>query len=267
MFLPTTAREQVVFIFLFSLFRYVLFAGIAFCVFYILLKRKKIFYKIQQRWPSGKDYQREITYSLITFLFFAMVPLVLNLSFVKPHTTIYKNIHQHGALYFWLIFPLMMIIHDTYFYWTYRMMHHPKLFKTFHLIHHKSTNPSPWAAFSFNPAEAVVESSIIYVFVFTIPIMPIHLFCFFFFMTAYNVYGHLGFELYPKNFNRHFIGKWFNTSVNHNMHHQYFKGNYGLYFTYWDRMMGTLHKDYNANFDDVTSKNFLKREEEIILAS
>jgi hypothetical protein len=54
MFLPTTAREQVVFIFLFSLFRYVLFAGIAFCVFYILLKRKKIFYKIQQRWPSGK---------------------------------------------------------------------------------------------------------------------------------------------------------------------------------------------------------------------
>jgi sterol desaturase/sphingolipid hydroxylase (fatty acid hydroxylase superfamily) len=91
--------------------------------------------------------------------------------------------------------------------------------------------------------------------------MPIHLFSFLIFMTAYNVYGHLGFEIYPKNFNKHPIGKWFNTSVNHNMHHQYFKGNYGLYFTYWDRLMGTMHKNYDDSFENVTSKNFIKKDE------
>jgi sterol desaturase/sphingolipid hydroxylase (fatty acid hydroxylase superfamily) len=37
------------------------------------------------------------------------------------------------------------------------------------------------------------------------------------------------------------------------MHHQFFKGNYGLYFTWWDRWMNTLHKDYDAQYDRVTS--------------
>ncbi len=256
MFLPLSPWGQVVYVFIFSIIRYAVLGGVAFGIFYILLKHKNIFYKIQQRWPANKDYQREIIYSCITFVFFALVPLVLNLSFVKPHTTIYSDIHKHGLLYFWLAFPLMLLIHDTYFYWTHRMMHHPELFNIFHVIHHKSTNPSPWASFSFNPAEAVVESAIVYVFAFTIPVHPVHLFFFLIFMTAYNVYGHLGFELYPKNFNRHPIGKWFNTSVNHNMHHQYFKENYGLYFTFWDRLMGTMHKNYDASYDKVTAANF-----------
>ncbi|MBA3898994.1 MAG: sterol desaturase family protein [Bacteroidetes bacterium] len=38
------------------------------------------------------------------------------------------------------------------------------------------------------------------------------------------------------------IGKWQNTSTNHNIHHQYSKSNYGLYFTFWDSLMGTLYK-------------------------
>ncbi len=258
MLMPSSAWGQVVFIFVFSLLRYLVIAGIAFCIFYILLKHKKIFYKIQQRWPASGDYKREVTYSLFTFVFFALVPLVIKLPFIKPYTHIYTDIHQHSRLYFWLAFPLMLVIHDTYFYWTHRLMHHPLVFKRVHLLHHKSTNPSPWAAFAFSPAEAIVESSVIYVFVITIPVMPIQLFSFLIFMTAYNVYGHLGFELYPKNFNRTAIGKWINTSVNHNMHHQYFKGNYGLYFTVWDRVMGTLQKDYDAHFDTITSKNFSK---------
>ena len=50
------------------------------------------------------------------------------------------------------------------------------------------------------------------------------------------------------------VGKWINTSVNHNLHHQYFKGNYGLYFTFWDRMMGTIRNDYDQKFDEVKKR-------------
>lgn len=77
-------------------------------------------------------------------------------------------------------------------------------------------------------------------------------------MMIYNVYGHLGFELYPRKFASGKIGRWINTSVNHNMHHQYFTGNYGLYFLFWDRWMGTLHPDYEARFDQATSRNTLE---------
>ena len=254
MLLPANVWGQVVYVFIFSILRYVLLAGLAFLVFYILLKNKKTFTKIQRSWPKNKDYRREVFYSFMTFSIFAMVPLVLNNHYIKPHTTIYRDMHLHSIWYFILVFPVMLLMHDTYFYFTHRLMHHPKLFKFFHIIHHKSTNPSPWASFSFNPTEAVIESGIIYVFAFTIPVHIIHLFSFLIFMTLYNVYGHLGFELYPKGFNRHWLGKWFNTSVNHNMHHQYFNGNYGLYFTFWDRIMNTLQKDYDGRFESVTSQ-------------
>jgi lathosterol oxidase len=88
----------------------------------------------------------------------------------------------------------------------------------------------------------------------TIPVHSIHLSLFFIFSLVYNVYGHLGFELYPKGFSRHWLGKWVNTSVSHNMHHQFFKGNYGLYFTFWDRWMKTMSRNYDTTFEEVTSR-------------
>jgi sterol desaturase/sphingolipid hydroxylase (fatty acid hydroxylase superfamily) len=87
-----------------------------------------------------------------------------------------------------------------------------------------------------------------------LPIHITHLVFFFLFSIIYNIYGHLGYELYPKNFNRSFIGTWINTSTNHNQHHQYFKGNYGLYLLFWDRMMGTIREDYDEKFDDIANR-------------
>ncbi len=235
--------------------RYIVLAGLAFLVWYVIRKKKIAFKKIQLRFPALKDYQREVLYSVITMFIFSAVPwLILGNPEIKKHTTWYSNINEHGKLYFWLAFPLMLVMHDTYFYFTHRLMHHPKLFKWFHLVHHKSTNPSPWAAFAFHPLEAVVEIGILVVYLFTIPVTKVHLFFFFLFMMMYNVYGHLGWELFPKNFNRSWIGKWMNTSVNHNQHHQYFTGNYGLYFLFWDRLLGTLRKDYDEKYDEVTNR-------------
>ena len=132
-------------------------------------------------------------------------------------------------------------------------MHHPRLFRIFHLVHHQSTNPSPWAAYAFHPLEALVEIGITVLFLFIMPIHAYHLMVFSLVMIAYNVYGHCGYELYPRGFSRHWLGRWINTSVSHNQHHQYFKGNYGLYFTFWDRMMGTIRDDYDRKFQDVTA--------------
>jgi lathosterol oxidase len=255
MFMPTDSVGQSIYTFIFSIIRYLLFAGSAFLIFYVIFKNHPFVKKIQQRWPTNKDYQRELLYSGITFFIFATVPFILNNRFVKPHTTIYWHISKYGTAYFILAFPLLLLIHDTYFYWMHRLMHHPKLFRFFHVVHHKSTNPSPFAAFAFQPTEAFVEAGVIIVYAFTIPVHVLHIFFILMIMTVYNVYGHLGFELYPKNFNTHWLGKWLNTSVNHNMHHQYFKGNYGLYFTFWDRIMNTLHKDYDAQYEEATDKN------------
>jgi lathosterol oxidase len=237
--------------------KYYLFAGLFFLVFYVLLKKKISYKKIQSKFPGSKDYLREIIFSTISMIIFAIVPLFILFSeTIRPYTRYYLDINQYSLVYFFAAFPIMLLIHDTYFYWIHRLMHLPQFFKTFHLIHHKSTNPSPWAAYAFHPLEAILESMIFTIFLFTMPIHKSHLVAFFSFSIFYNVYGHLGWEIYPKNFNRHWLGKWINTSISHNQHHQYFKGNYGLYFTIWDRMMGTLRQDYDSAFDKIkTGKN------------
>jgi sterol desaturase/sphingolipid hydroxylase (fatty acid hydroxylase superfamily) len=259
MILPYDTWGQVAFVFILSVVRYLVIGGLAFLFFYVLLKNKTLFAKIQKKWPAKADYYREIFYSLLTFLIFSVTPLVLNNPYIKPYTTIYSDIHQHSMFYFWIVFPIMIIVHDTYFYFAHRIMHHPKLFIFFHVVHHKSTNPSPWASFSFQPTEAFIESGIIYLFALTFPVHFIHILSFLVFMTIYNVYGHLGFELFPKGANRHWFLKWFNTSVNHNMHHQYFKGNYGLYFTWWDKIMKTTHKEYDERFETVSEETIQLR--------
>ena len=86
------------------------------------------------------------------------------------------------------------------------------------------------------------------------PIHPFALALFLLIMMIYNVYGHLGYELYQKGFSQSKLGKWINTSVNHNQHHQYFTGNFGLYFLWWDRWMGTLRSDYDQEFAEVKSR-------------
>jgi sterol desaturase/sphingolipid hydroxylase (fatty acid hydroxylase superfamily) len=235
--------------------RYLIIASIAFIIWYVLLRRMNASKKIQVKYPQFKDYAREIGFSITTIFVMSFIPaMVLGSPELSRHTKFYLDINQYSMVYFVLAFPIMAILHDTYFYWMHRLMHHPALFKIVHLVHHKSTNPSPFAAYAFHPLEAIVEAGIFLVFVFTMPVHLFHLLFFFLFMIVYNVYGHLGWELYPKGFSRHWLGKWINTSVNHNQHHQYFKGNYGLYFLFWDRLMGTIRKDYEERFEEVKSR-------------
>jgi lathosterol oxidase len=241
--------------FLIIALRYYIIAGLAFFVWYIIRKKKIAYKKIQLKIPELKDYQREILYSSITIVIFSCVPYFLLTTDIRQHTLFYIDISSYSKLWFWLAFPIMLFLHDAYFYFAHRLMHHPKLFKYVHLIHHKSTNPSPWAAFAFHPLEAIVEVGIVVLFIFCIPLCRYHLFFFFLLMMVYNVYGHLGWELYPKGFNKTAIGKWINTSVNHNQHHQYFKGNYGLYFLWWDRWFKTIRTDYDEQFEEVKSRN------------
>jgi len=232
------------------------FISLPFFLVYYVFFRKKLFYKkIQEKFPKLKDYGRELGFSTLSVIIFSIPPLLMLYSdAIRPHTTFYTHIDENGTVYFILAFPLMLLMHDSYFYWAHRMMHLPRLFKMVHLVHHRSTNPSPWAAYAFHPLEAVVESMIFVIFLFTIPVHNIHLMWFFVVSLVYNVYGHLGFEIYPKGFNKHWLGKWMNTSVSHNQHHQYFKGNYGLYFTFWDRLMGTLRHDYDTTFENLKQR-------------
>jgi Delta7-sterol 5-desaturase len=235
--------------------RYFIIAGVFFLLFYVIYKSKWSYKKIQKIFPQAKDYRREILNSLFSIGLFALIPaLFFKNPDLRPYTQLYDEIAEKGWLYYFLAFPIMAFLHDTYFYWMHRLLHTKLLYKKLHLTHHLSANPSPWSAYSFSFGEAIVEVGIFVIFIFIMPLHKTHIFFFFLFSFVYNVYGHLGWELYPKGFSKNWFGKWMNTSVNHNMHHKYVKGNYSLYFLFWDRWMNTLREDYDAQYDEVKNR-------------
>ncbi|WP_229374310.1 sterol desaturase family protein [Fibrella rubiginis] len=237
------------------LLRYLVVAGIFYVIYYYWRRSRLASQKIQPRFPKNDDLRREIGYSVATTAIFALVSVALFVTGIRDHNLMYAHWSDYGTAYGLFSFGALVVLHDTYFYWTHRAMHHPRLFKTMHLVHHKSTNPSPWAAYAFHPLEAVVEALIVPIASFILPLHGYTIMAFLVFMMVYNVYGHLGWELFPAHWNRHRLGRWLNTSVNHNQHHQFFRGNYGLYFRFWDEWMDTTRPDYDATFERVTTQS------------
>ncbi|MDH4092598.1 MAG: sterol desaturase family protein [Cyclobacteriaceae bacterium] len=219
--------------------RYFILAGIGYFVFYVWRHKTFAFMKIQKDSPSAKIVRKEIGYSSLTLITFCATSWMIFQWEKSGITKIYRDIHQHSYAYFAVSIIIMIMLHDAYFYWTHRLLHLPKLFNWIHKTHHLSSNPTPWASFSFHPVEAIISAGIIPLIVLSIPCHPYALFCFLTFMTFINVMGHLGYEAIPKWVTKGKIGKWQNTSTNHNIHHQHSKCNFGLYFTFWDKLMGT----------------------------
>jgi Delta7-sterol 5-desaturase len=230
--------------------RYVFMTSAAFIVFYVLLKKPMQWRKIQAKLPKLSDFGRDIAYSILSIAIFAVVS---SFTFVilAPYSNLYSDPNQYGVWYVAFSFVWMFFFHDAYFYWIHRLMHHPKMFKYVHLVHHQSHNPSPFTAYAFHPIEAFLEAIIVTIFAFTIPLHRSHIIVYMLFQIIYNVYGHLGYEILPKGFNYNWLGRYFNTSVAHNMHHKYAVKNYGLWTTIWDRAFGTMHEKYDETYDKI----------------
>ncbi len=229
--------------------RYLVLASLAFAGWYGLGRMQVRPGKLQPVLPSRGQITREIGWSAVTVLIFGTVAGLLSGSGLVPNTRLYGEIAEFGWAYFWLSIPLLIALHDTWFYWTHRLMHHRALFRYFHRVHHRSTNPTPWTAYAFHPLESTVQALGIVAILFILPVHPLAVLVFQTISTAVNVYGHSGHELYPRGWATHPLGRWLNTSVAHNAHHAMARHNYGLYFLFWDRLMGTIDPGYAAQYD------------------
>ncbi|HWB63931.1 MAG TPA: sterol desaturase family protein [Chitinophagales bacterium] len=236
------------------LVRYFLFAGTLFLIFYIWKRRHFFKYKIQQKYPGNKNIFREIGYSLLSVSIFAATGTIIFILRKHGYTRIYSHLSDHSLWYFAFTVVAFIVGHDTYFYWSHRLMHWKKIYPYVHKVHHMSTNPTPWAAFAFHPLEAVMEVGILPIMVFTLPVHHYAIFTWMIYQTGMNVIGHLGFELFPSGFVTGKLSKWHNTSTHHNMHHRYVNCNYGLYYNFWDRIMGTNHQHYAETFEEVKTR-------------
>lgn len=227
--------------------RYVVLAGFAYAIGYRSGGVRQG--KLQPASPSAAQIGREIGFSAITVAIFGAINGLLAWLGAFPHTLIYLDVGRYGAGWFAASIVLALVLHDAWFYWTHRLLHLRRIFPIVHRIHHRSTNPTPWTAYAFHPLESVVQALGVICIIFVLPMHPLAIIIFQTLSTAINVYGHAGYELYPPGWPHHPVGRWINTSVAHNTHHLTARHNYGLYFLWWDRWMGTLDPDYDRRYD------------------
>ncbi len=220
--------------------RYFFIAGL----FYVLLWKRPVekisAARLSPRPPERNVLIHEIQMSLISSAIYAIPGALVMEAYKAGGTAIYTEVTSPLG---WIWLPisafLYLLIHDTYFYWTHRAMHHPRLFRPMHLTHHRSRHPTPWAAFSFHPWEAAISAWILPAAAFFIPIHIGVVLTLLVVMTYCSVANHAGWEILPKSFVEGPIGRQLISARHHNVHHTDYTANYGLYFRFWDQLCGT----------------------------
>lgn len=233
--------------------RYLIAAGGAFALFWIWGRERFRHRLVQGRFPRREKLLHDLRWSASTVVIFSVIGTGL---WFGRHVGIfrsYEHVDDLGWPWFVASMGVLVVLHDTYFYFTHRAMHHPRLYRLFHRVHHVSTLPSPFTSYAFAVPEALVEAFFVPMVWLVLPLHEIAVFSFLVFMIVKNVIGHLSIELFPAGFTRsRFLGIH-TTTTHHALHHKHFDSNYGLYFTFWDRVMGTEHSRYHELFDEVAS--------------
>ncbi len=241
-------------IFQHDLLRYVIGAGGTFLIVNLMLSSFLAARKIRPDSPGWEQIRGEIFASFRTVVIFSFSGLSIALLTWSGIIDVHADPAKFGWWYFAANVAVLVIVHDAWFYWSHRIMQLPRLFKWFHWLHHKSYNPTPFTSYVFNATEAVVNAIYLPLILLLIPSSVPALLFFTVHMMVRNALGHCGFEVFPARQNGRPLFDWMTTVTHHDLHHAYAGKNFGLYFTFWDRIMGTEHSNYHAEFARAVGK-------------
>ena len=214
---------------------FVVTAGLLFMIVFLrYLIMSGLYHQLVFRWVGGRyrcrvmhevpgrhQMLKEIAWSGLTSLIFAVSGVFMLILWERGYTSVYVDPSEYPLWYMPISLILIMSIHETYYYWLHRWMHRPRVYRLFHKVHHDSIRTSSYTSFSFHPVESILQAII----------------------------NHAAIEVYPKNFQRNLVGKWFIGSAHHDLLHKKFLCNYGLYFRFWDRWMKTESLAFERHFD------------------
>jgi lathosterol oxidase len=226
--------------------RYFIPASIAFVVFWVWGRERFRHRRIR---TGHSPIAHDLAHSASTLVVFSIVGVLVWLGGNAGILRRYDDIAERGWLWLGTSVLVLVVLQDAWFYWTHRAMHHPRLYRLFHRAHHEAKTASPWTSYAFAIPEALVHAAFVPLVWLFLPMHELAVFAFLVFMIVRNVHGHLSIELYPSGFSRHRFWGWHTTTTHHALHHAHAGFNFGLYSTFWDRLMGTTHPRYHDTFE------------------
>lgn len=257
-FLETPFTELKYFLLLLLIFfaviflRYLVFSGIYHYLFYHVFGTQYKNRLINGPEISKAQVKTEISRSAMTSFIFGLSGVIMIILWQKGWTQLYYAWSDFPIWYAPLSFVLALFIHETYYYWLHRWMHRPKVYRIVHKWHHDSIETSSMTSFSFHPLEAIIQAAFVPILLIFLPLHLYLLFALLIIMTISGTINHAGVEIYPKGSAKNGMSKWIVGATHHDQHHKFFRFNFGLYFTFWDRWMGTERHDFEPTFEKHT---------------
>ena len=215
------------------------------------VRAKRIY---QLPWAKGQIRQELI----LAVRSLAVDALVVAVALETGLLKINSDLEPRSAL---LMFVLIFIWFEAWFYYGHRLLH-TKLLYRFHHQHHTAQVTSPWTSLNFS----IVERLYLIVGALFVPVVwtwvqgPVPfagVVAYFLFNYVFNVYGHLNVEFYPENYNNKLISNIWNSVTYHAIHHARYQGHYGLFTPIFDRLHKTDFPDYKALYKKVVTSGGL----------
>lgn len=226
-----------------TLSRYLVFTLGVWLTLWVLLRPFLRARKIREETPPARQMLTELLFSLRSMVIFATVGVGLVLMYRAGFYPLGAIADTWGPAWFVVSLLAGIIGLDAWFYWTHRLMHDPRLFRRFHRRHHRSNNPSPFTAYSFNVGEALVLVGFV-VFPMVFPMSSGAMQWVMLYQIVTNTLLHSGYELMPARRDGKPMLDFIVTTTHHDLHHAQAGWNYAAWFTWWDRWMGTEHPEY-----------------------
>jgi sterol desaturase/sphingolipid hydroxylase (fatty acid hydroxylase superfamily) len=227
--------------------------GLLFGVFWVWGERAFARRRVQKsKRFTPKQLGHELRYTLVTFIAgTGSVGAIMALR-ARGMSSLVERVEATpmGALTVLAWVAGIVVFNDAWFYGWHRLLHTPALFRRVHAIHHKSVDVNPFSSYSFHLFEAFILGAWVVPAAMVLPIPMPALALVQVVGLLNNVNSHLGYELLPAWWLRVPLLSWSASATYHNLHHQRLNGNYGLFFRFWDRALGTELTGYEEAFTD-----------------
>lgn len=191
--------------------------------------------------PVGKSLvKKEIFRSAVVSLIFAAFGIGVLWLWREGYTLLFLELETSWQWTWLFLGPVIFLLaQETYYYWVHRWMHQPGVYERVHKWHHESIETTAWTAFSFHPLEALLQAVFLPLAVVLIPMHALAFLTLLAVMTLSATINHAGVEVFPRSWARLPFLRTLIGATHHDVHHRQAKYHFGLYFTFWDRWMGT----------------------------
>jgi len=217
--------------------------------FYFIYKAKIPFFEryrvLQTPWPWEADPEKwratiKKTMKSLLFEHFVIIPALLLLEACTVGTNMSYDLDSYPSvaeMTSQLIF--LGIVGDTWFYWSHRTLHHPKIYPIVHKQHHEYSHTISLAAEYAHPIEFILGNVMPVTIGTKLLGSQIHImtYCMFGIIAlGASMDGHCGYDF---SWSPYGLPPFSGSSHYHNFHHSKNVGNYISFFTFWDTVCGT----------------------------